>query len=80
VPVLTGRLVYLSADRQTDPKGVPFFLARAEIDAEAMAHIKDVNLYPGMPADVLIIGGERKVIDYFLSPVTRSFERAFRED
>jgi HlyD family secretion protein len=33
-----------------------------------------------MPAEVLIIGGERKAIDYFISPVTRSLERAFRED
>jgi HlyD family secretion protein len=80
VPVLTGKLVYLSADRQTDAKGVPYFLARAEIDPEALAHLKEVNLYPGMPADVLIIGGERKVIDYFLSPITRSFEKAFREE
>lgn len=80
VPVLTGKLVYVSADRQQDQKGVPFFLARAEIDGEALAGLKGVTLYPGMPAEVLIIGGERKAIDYFISPITRSLERAFRED
>ena len=80
VPVLTGGLVYVSADRQTDARGTPFFLARAEIDATALARLKGVNLYPGMPAEVLIIGGERKAIDYFISPITRSLDRAFRED
>ncbi len=78
--MLTGKLVYVSADRQQDQKGVPFFLARAEIDGEALTGLKGVSLYPGMPAEVLIIGGERKAIDYFISPITRSLERAFRED
>jgi HlyD family secretion protein len=80
VPVLTGDLVYVSADRQVDARGVPFFLARAEIDTKALSGLKGVSLYPGMPAEVLIIGGERKVIDYFVSPISRSLDRAFRED
>jgi HlyD family secretion protein len=80
VPVLTGGLTYVSADRQVDARGVPFFIARAEIDTSALARLKNVNLYPGMPAEVLIIGGERKAIDYFISPITRSLDRAFREE
>jgi HlyD family secretion protein len=80
VPVLTGDLVYVSADRQVDARGVPFFLARAEIDTKALSGLKGVSLYPGMPAEVLIIGGERKVIDYFVSPISRSLDRAFREE
>lgn len=80
VPVLTGKLVYVSADRQQDARGNPYFLARAEIDGEALAKLKHISLYPGMPAEVLIIGGERKAIDYFISPITRSLDRAFRED
>lgn len=80
VPVLTGKLIYVSADRQVDPRGNPYFLARAEIDEAAMGKLKGVSLYPGMPADVLIIGGERRAIDYFISPVTRSLDRAFREE
>lgn len=80
VPVLSGKLIYVSADRQVDARGNPFFLARAEIDEAAMTKLKGVTLYPGMPADVLIIGGERKAIDYFISPITRSLDRAFREE
>lgn len=80
VPVLTGRLIYVSADRQTDQKGEPYFLARAEIDPDALAGLKGVALYPGMPAEALIIGGERTALDYLLSPVTDSLHRAMREE
>jgi HlyD family secretion protein len=80
VAVLTGRLVYVSADRQTDQKGEPYFLARAEIDPDAMASLKGVALYPGMPAEALIIGGERTALDYLLSPITDSMHRALREE
>ena len=79
VPVLTGRLTYVSADRQEDAKGDPFFLARAEIDPEALARLKGVSISPGMPAEVLIIGGERTAIDYFISPITDSLHRSLHE-
>ncbi len=80
VPTLSGRLVYVSADRQQDPKGEAFFLSRAEIDQEALAAVKGVTLYPGMPAEVLIINGERAAIDFFISPITDSLRRSFREE
>jgi HlyD family secretion protein len=80
VPVLTGHLTYVSADRQIDQRGDPFFLARAELDPGALAGLKSVQLYPGMPAEVLIIGGERAAIDYFLSPITDSVHRALHEE
>ncbi|HYM33343.1 MAG TPA: HlyD family type I secretion periplasmic adaptor subunit [Candidatus Cybelea sp.] len=80
VPVLTGHLTYVSADLQQDPKGESFYLARAEIDRDALTRIQGVSLYPGMPAEMLIIGGERKAIDYFLSPITDSLNRSMREE
>jgi HlyD family secretion protein len=80
VPTLSGRLLYVSADRQQDPKGEPFFLARAEIDQPALAAVRGVALYPGMPVEVLIINGERTAIDFFVSPITDSLRRSFREE
>jgi HlyD family secretion protein len=80
VPVLTGRLLYVSADRQQDPKGEPFFLARAEIDADALAAVRGITLAPGMPAEVLILNGSRRAIDYFISPITESLHRSLREE
>lgn len=80
VPVLTGRLVYVAADSAQDQKGDQFILARAEIDRRELSRMKGVNLYPGMPAEVLIIGGERAAIDYFISPITESLHRSFGEE
>jgi HlyD family secretion protein len=80
VPVLTGRLTYVSADRQQDQKGEPFFLARAELDPGVLSGLKGVELYPGMPAEMLIVGGERLAIDYFISPITDGFRRSFVEE
>jgi HlyD family secretion protein len=80
VPVLTGKLVYVSADRQLDAKGEPFFLARATIDQSALGRLKGIELYPGMPAEMLIIGGERTAIDYFISPITDSIHRSLHEE
>ena len=77
--MLTGRLVYVAADAQQDQSGISFIVARAEIDRRELSKLKDVSLYPGMPAEVLIIGGERTAIDYFLSPITDSIHRALSE-
>jgi HlyD family secretion protein len=78
--MLTEHILYVSADRQQDAKGEPLFLARAEIDAAALAGIRGVTLYPGIPVEVLIIGGERTAIDYFLSPITDGIRRSMHEE
>src|SRR5579862_144166 len=80
VPVLTGQLIYVSADSQQDQQGNNFIIARAELDHHELDRLKDVTLYPGMPAEVLIIGGERTAIDYFISPITDSLRRSFGEE
>jgi HlyD family secretion protein len=80
IPTLSGHLLYVSADRQQDPKGEPYFVSRAEIEDEALAAVKGIALYPGMPAEVLIINGERTAIDFFISPITDSLRRSFREE
>jgi len=78
---LDGRLTYLSADQQLDERqNVSFYVARAEILPESIAANPGATLYPGMPAEVLILNKPRRAIDYFLSPITESFNRAFREE
>ena len=39
-----------------------------------------VEMIPGMPAEVIMINAKRRAIDYFLSPITDSMRRAFREE
>lgn len=80
-PPLAGRLTYLSADQQIDERNdSAFFIARAEIFSESLAQNSSVALYPGMPAEVLVLNKPRRAIDYLIAPITESFNRAFREE
>ena len=55
-----------------------YFLARVQPQPGALAYLDHVDLYPGMPAEVLIATGKRRAIDYFLSPLQDSMARADR--
>lgn len=81
VPRLDGMVIDVSADRFTDPNsGVPYYKARVEIDADNLKKLtSDVELYPGMPAEVFIVTGEGTFLDYLFEPLTQSFRRAFKE-
>ncbi len=80
VPVITGRLTYVGADRQMDPNNQPVFLVRAEIDPDALRNKPGVVLLPGMPADVMILNGERSVLSFLISPITDSMFHAMNEE
>lgn len=77
---LDGEVIYLSADSFTDQRtGAPYYLARIRANAEQQRRLRKVTLYPGMPAEVMILTGERTALDYALRPLFDSFARAFRE-
>jgi len=81
VPSLPGKVIYVSADKMTDPKtGEPYFTARVKLDREELKKYPEVVLYPGMPTEVFIVTGERRAISYMAAPLVDSFRRAFRED
>ena len=78
--IFPGRVVWISADRLNDADtGTSYYLARVKLTASASELPKDVSLYPGMPAEVMILTGERTFINYLFAPLSRSFRRAFRE-
>ena len=80
-PTLGGRVLQISPDRVVDDKsGNAYFKAEIAIDPAELARLKDISLYPGMPAEVLIQTGARTFADYLLRPILDSFARAFRED
>jgi len=64
-------------DQQT---GMSFYTANVEINDEEMKKLKDNKLYPGMPADVLIVTGSRSLMNYFISPIKSSMNKSFREE
>ncbi len=78
---LDGKLTYIAADQSLDEKtDTAFFVARAEITPASLAANPTARLYPGMPAEIIIVHKERRAIDYLVSPITDSLNRAFRED
>ena len=80
-PRLDGTLVKLSADALTDPeRRMSFYAADIRIDPSELAKLEGAQLYPGMPAEVMIVTGERTLLQYLLQPLADSFHRAFRED
>lgn len=79
-PTVEGIVRTVSADRLQDSRsGDPFFVARIGVDPESLSKLPDVELYPGMPADVLIVTQPRTALDYMLLPITASLAHAFRE-
>jgi HlyD family secretion protein len=80
VPPVQGVLTMLSADSLLDQKtGLSYYHGRVEVDASELAHLKDVKLVPGMPAQVMIRTGERTPLQYLIDPFRKSINRAFRE-
>ena len=80
VPMVHGTVIQVSADRLVDERtGVPYYTALVRLNAEELAALPGVRLYPGMPAQVMIPTVERTALDYILGPLTQSFNTAFRQ-
>ena len=57
-----------------------YYIARVRINEASLHALPEVEIMPGMPAEVLIKTGQFTVAHYMLRPVFDSFNRAFRED
>lgn len=79
-PEIFGTLESVSADQVEDPRlREPVFVARIRIDDAELDRLGDLQLVPGMPAEVFIQTGERLAISYLLKPVLETFARAFKD-
>jgi HlyD family secretion protein len=79
-PMLEGTVEYLSADHLVDKHtNQPYYAAKIHVDEAKLKALADVEMIPGMPAEVMIKTGKMTVAMYALSPVLDSFRRAFRE-
>ncbi len=81
LPQIFGELRSISADRLVEEHtGEPYFLAKVEVDPSELERIApDIELGPGMPADVMILTGERTLLDYLIRPFVESLTKSFRE-
>lgn len=81
LPRINGFVRDVSADSMLDQvTGQSFFLARVEVLKEDLSRIGDEYvLLAGMPAEVMIVTGERTVVSYLLEPFLDAFRRGLRE-
>ncbi len=79
-PLIHGTVAEVSADRLTDERTqVPYYVARVDVNTDDLEASPEIQLYPGMPATVMITTRERTALDYFIGPLTAAFDRSFRE-
>jgi len=79
-PTVPGTVAEISADRLVDQKtGQPYYVAMVRLDKDELAKLPQVQLYPGMPATVMIPTEERTAFDYLVGPLVQSFNRSFRQ-
>lgn len=78
---ILGKVVVVSADLVPSSERVPeHYLVEVEIPKSELKQLKGMELYPGMPVQVMIVTAKRSPFNYFFSPVWTSFDKAFRED
>ena len=88
VPTIDGTLISISADRlvrdnkENTGGEQAYYLARVEVSPNGLEALSAANLelVPGMPAEVLIKTGARTLVQYLMKPLTDTFTRAFLED
>ncbi|MDF1756961.1 MAG: HlyD family type I secretion periplasmic adaptor subunit [Legionellaceae bacterium] len=80
-PRLLGLVTHVSADAIIDPNTQsPYFRIKIKIFNKELKKLVNKKLYPGMPAEAMIITHKTSPWVYFTKPIIRSFNRAFRED
>jgi len=78
--VVEGKVISISGDLLSEPQsGAVYFLARIEITPDGMTALGKRQMHPGMPAEVIIRTGERTVLTYLLSPLTRRMAASMKE-
>jgi HlyD family secretion protein len=79
-PRVAGTVRSISADRMVDESSKAYYLARVEVDRDELRRIDpNIELMPGMPADVLIVTGERTIANYLLRPFFDAIWKTLRE-
>lgn len=74
-----ARLAWVSADSVEDRRtGIAYFVARVELEDSRSDIANVIAIHPGMRAEMLLLTGERTLLDQLLDPLIRNMHRAFR--
>jgi epimerase transport system membrane fusion protein len=80
-PVIEGEVSSVSADRLTNEKsGAAYYLARIRVTEAGAQTLGERKLLPGMPADVLIITGQRTLLQYLVQPARDALSQSMIEE
>ena len=80
-PVIEGEVSSVSADRLTNEKtGTAYYLARVRVTEKGEHTLGERKLLPGMPADVLIITGQRTLLQYLMQPARNAIAQSMIEE
>lgn len=87
MPQIEGTVVNVSADRLVDQQPQPggdnkgYYLARVKVDHDYLNKVlPGIELMPGMPAEVLIVTGERTLWGYLTKPFDDLLRHALHEE
>jgi len=79
--VVQGKVVSVSGDVLADPQtGATYFLARVGVTADGYKQLGKRQLQPGMPVEVIFLTGERSMLTYLLSPLTKRVAASMKEE
>jgi HlyD family type I secretion membrane fusion protein len=84
-PMVSGDVIYLSADTLADEKKsqqvgpTDIYIVRVKLNSEESRNIPGFSPTPGMPAEVYIKTADRTFFQYLVRPIHDSMMRAFRE-
>lgn len=79
--ILQAKVDSVSADimPSNNPQIPPYYLGRVSITAEGMKTLGARVIQPGMPAEVVVITGERTFLQYLLKPLTMRLAGSLKE-
>lgn len=76
---LAATLAWISPDSIEDRRtGVSYIAARVELTGSRAEIEKKIALQPGMRSEVLLMTGERTLLDQLIDPLMRNINRSFR--
>ena len=79
--VVQGHVDSISGDLLTDPHtNASYYLARVKVSEEGLKVLGSRQLRPGMPVEVVFMGGERSMLTYLLHPLTKRLAASMTEE
>ena len=80
--VVEGKVLSVSGDLLVDPQNpqMAYFLARVQVTPAGMKTLGSRQMQPGMPAEIVIKTGERSMLTYLLSPLTKRLASSMKEE